>query len=881
MPKDMNGSGYSVSRLLAEYGRLVKAGAHEAASDLLEEYLAEQPEDPMVLRTLGHLRLTQGRPKEAAVLLKRSLAELQRRKETDQSITPDGPDHRRPSHVNSDAFPTEDQRVKGAREIDGDGKIFEPSCSEPASPFSAKTGASQDDTGIKPPPVSGAGVDAQPPPMRKSSAEKEKTVLHADDDRLEAKPCMTSVSHTNAAQFDVGKLPSIPHVLLHLIEVCRQEDVTYEQLTAIIQKDTALSSKIIAIGNSPAYAQWNKINDFQRLLVVLGLSTIRTIAITAAVHQFFSQFSVESGRAMGRIWHRSLSCACIARKLAQLTRYEAEDEAYLSGLLHKLGQLIMLKQHPDNYPGILFGAGSSADLGVHERDLFGTTSAELGAFIIHGWGLDSFLGDAVLYQEEPGVAVLDAPRLVRLLNFAHKMSDPDTPQATLAGDADLLFGLSQPVLNDIRQEVRDEVERAAQGLGIELTGEEGEESYQVETESVRLELARAVQDIALVAGVRQHLGEEQQLENALEALFRDLNILFGLPRSLCFLHNPKEQSLIGAAGYGIAGGQLDEFRIQLAAGRSLVAEAALVGHPLSSLDPPSGALSSIVDGQLGELLEAKGILCLPLGSDTALIGVLVAGIDRQQQDRLEQQKALLGYFSQAATAALSGLRQRQHVQELAHEATNPLPLIRNYLQVLALRLHDDQVANEQLGVLQKEVERVAGIMLQMRDVNGGEEALGDAVDLNALIKDLLAIFQVYHFDSHGITAEVDLDQRLPAIVGNPNSLRQILTNLLKNAVEALPEGGTLMLSTRDQINVGGRAYVEITLADNGQGIAPEMLGQLFQPVRSSKGPKHPGLGLAIVHKLVASLGGSISCSNRKQGGAEFVLRLPRRPAKGK
>jgi len=863
---------------LAECGRLVKAKAHEAASDLLEEYLAEQPEDPLVLRTLGRLRLLQGRPIEAAVLLKHSLTELQRRKDTEQSIAPTRPDPRRPAHANADAFLTEDQRAKGGAEIMGDHEIFEPSCGEQASPFSAKTEAFQGSMDITQPPVSGAGIDTKPLRLGISSAKKENTELRVGDDRFEAQSRVPTVSHTNAAQFDMGKLPSIPHVLLQLIEVCSQEDVTYERLTAIIQKDVALSSKIITICNSPTYAQWNKINDFQRLLVVLGLSTIRTIAITAAVHQFFSQFSVESGRAMGQIWHRSLSCACVARELARLTRYEAEDEAYLSGLLHKLGQLIMLKQHPDNYSGVLFGAGSSAELSVRERDLFGTTSAELGALIIRGWNLDSFLDDAVLYQEEPGVAVLDAPRLVRLLNLAHKMSDPDTPREILAGDADLLFGLSQPVLNDLRREVREEVHRTAQGLGIELTGEGGEAGYQAETESVRLELAHIVRDIALVDGVRQHLGEEQQLENALEALFRDLNILFGLSRSLCFLHNPKEQNLIGAASYGIAGGRLAEFSIQLATGRSLVAESALVGHPLSSLHPPSNTLSSIVDSQLGELLGTEGILCLPLGVGTTLIGVLVAGIDKQKQNRLEQQKILLGYFSQAATAALGGLRQHQHAQELAQEATGPLALIRDYLQVLTLRLHDDQVANEKLEVLQEEVERVAGIVLQMRDVEDGDEAPGDVVDLNALMKDLLAVFQVYHFNSRGITALVDLDQRLPAIVGNPNSLRQILTNLLKNAVEALPDGGTLMLSTRDRVNVGGRAFVEITLADNGQGIATEMLEQMFQPVRSSKGPRHSGLGLAIVHKLVSRIGGSISCSNRKQGGAEFVLRLPRRPA---
>jgi signal transduction histidine kinase len=112
---------------------------------------------------------------------------------------------------------------------------------------------------------------------------------------------------------------------------------------------------------------------------------------------------------------------------------------------------------------------------------------------------------------------------------------------------------------------------------------------------------------------------------------------------------------------------------------------------------------------------------------------------------------------------------------------------------------------------------------------------------------------------------------------NRNSLKQVLTNLVKNAVEALQAGGEIEIATRDQVNVDGRPYVEVRIADNGPGIPDEVISSIFTPVKSRKGREHAGLGLTIVKNLMTDLHGSISCRNIADGGAEFVILLPRRP----
>jgi HD-like signal output (HDOD) protein/nitrogen-specific signal transduction histidine kinase len=702
---------------------------------------------------------------------------------------------------------------------------------------------------------------------------------------------MTGLSISNAARIDVGQLPSIPRVLLKLIEASHKVDVSFKELAGVIQQDPALSAKVIAIANSPYYAQWNDVRDFNRLLVVLGLNTIKTIAITSAVHQFFSQFDTELGKWMGTFWSHSLTCAYAAKALANLTSYDPPDEAYLAGLLHKIGQLVLLKKKPTDYQDILLNPPLVTEIDAREREMFGATSTEVGAYLIRKWDPDSFLSDAVLYQHEPADAVLDTPRLVKLINFAHKLSEMYEPMESLCAEAELLFGLSQPVIEDMLEGVRSDVKRAADSLGIQFPAE-GDGTFDADTEEERLELAKKVRDFALLNGAQQHLSSSEQLERALVAILQDLKILFGLSRTLVFLSEPDGKHLQAVTGSSTHFGQIEEFRIPIKPGRSLVTESLISRSSLSTFDATRAPMASVLDSQLSMHLETEGIFCLPLCHPEQDGGVIVAGLDAVGYQALDRHRDLLQMFSGTAAATVYKCRalmeDRQHILDeererrhgeasrLAHEANNPLAVIKNYLQVLSMRLADDQAVQEQVAILSEEIERVANIVLRMRDATDTGEKLQGTVDINQLIQDLMGIFRVSHFATHDIRDELILDDNLPPIATNRNSLKQVLTNLIRNALESLPKKGVVSIRTGDQVNVNGRQYVELVIADNGPGIPEEVMENIFNPVTSSKGREHAGLGLTIVRNLVSGLSGTISCRNKPEGGAEFTILLPRK-----
>jgi two-component system sensor histidine kinase HydH len=240
---------------------------------------------------------------------------------------------------------------------------------------------------------------------------------------------------------------------------------------------------------------------------------------------------------------------------------------------------------------------------------------------------------------------------------------------------------------------------------------------------------------------------------------------------------------------------------------------------------------------------------------------------RKTQDLLVQSEKL---------AALGEMAAR-----ISHEIKNPLTVIGGFAARLA-RLEkggrqDHPPTTKYAEIILKEVKRLERTVQQTLYFSREMAPVLVPVDINAEIREVLAIFRD-ELEEAGIEKVVELSEKVPEIHVDPDQIRQVLWNLVSNAVQAMGAGGKLTLVTRPS-REGEMDGVVFLVGDTGGGIPHDVVHNIFNPFFTTK-PKGTGLGLPIVHAIVQNHGGTIQLDNREGEGVTFSVFLPRSP-KGK
>jgi signal transduction histidine kinase len=288
-------------------------------------------------------------------------------------------------------------------------------------------------------------------------------------------------------------------------------------------------------------------------------------------------------------------------------------------------------------------------------------------------------------------------------------------------------------------------------------------------------------------------------------------------------------------------------------------------------------------------LGTEALLCLPLDHAGQSLGVLTLGIDAAGAAALHTRSALLAaYAAQAGrlyqeartqSAAIEQARQiaadecQLRARQVIHEVGNPLGVVHNYLATLRDRLANAPETTQDIDLMREELRRVSRILQTLRQTEAPEAGGRQGVDVNALVRQVLDFCRKGKPEMARIQAEFQPDADLRPLTLDRDRLKQVLINLIFNAVEAMPQGGRLSLSTARWRSGRGEEHVEITVQDSGPGIPAEILERLYTPVASRKGGDHAGLGLSIVARLVEELDAVIQCHS-SPAGTRFKLLLP-------
>ncbi|MFL6675536.1 MAG: HDOD domain-containing protein [Massilia sp.] len=684
----------------------------------------------------------------------------------------------------------------------------------------------------------------------------------------------------------IARLPAMPQILVKLLAHLQADDLGMPELAALIAQDAGITGKVLAVANSSAYHRASRNPNLEQSLVALGTDMIKTLVISDSVFQTFNNFPHSGSTDLRAFWKNSLSAAVIARELARRMQYAQLEEAYLAGLLHNVGRLALLATAPKEY-AFNFTARDDEDLCAVEQRTLQITHAEAGAWLIERWQLDSFLADSVLYHHEPSARLESSHPLIRIVRLAHLLAaHPDDEQALLDGAA--LCGVPRAEVGQIAAAAASQVETSAAHLGIDLSGADEIPAPPAVAapplDPVQQRLSEEVRNLVLVSEVGQAFARQQGESGLLESMTRSARILFDFDNTVVLLENPTGHALVGAPTGSTQ--RLAEFAIPLAKGGA-VAEAALERR--LAFIRRDGQPLGLAEEQLFRLLGTDSLVCVPLVAGARCLGVMIGGVAGWQIASCQKRERFLQSFgAQAATALETALSERGHARRqlahvaeeyreasrrVVHEVNNPLSIIKNYLSVLDGKLARREPVAGEMSILNEEIDRVGQLVNSLTDLQP-IDAGPRPTDVGKVAADVVRLFRATDFVPPSVEIVVTMLDDANRIEGDADILKQILVNLVKNAVEALLEtGGRIEIASRGHVNRERKLYLELVVSDTGPGLSREVLANLFSAVKSTKDGAHHGLGLSIVHSLVKKLHGQIACRSGVTG-TSFEILLP-------
>src|SRR5476651_601717 len=654
----------------------------------------------------------------------------------------------------------------------------------------------------------------------------------------------------------IARLPAMPQILIKLIEHLQADDAGMPELAALIAKDAGMTSKILTVANSSAYHRNGRTTGLEQSLVALGTDMIKTLVISESVFQTFNSFPHSNSTDLRGFWKNSLTTAVIARDIARKMDYPHVEEAYLAGLLHNVGRLALLATAPKEY-AFNFMARDDEDLCAVEQRTLQITHAEAGAWLIERWHLDSFLADSVLYHHEPVARLESAHPLIRYVRLAHLLSSHRDEELAIE-DSSRLCGLDGDELEQIINAAARQVQKSAEYLGIDLTGADDivtPPAYAPPlVDPVQQRLSEEVRNMVLVSEMGQTFARQQGEGNLLESMTRSARILFDFDTTVVLLENPSGHALMGSAAGEQQQQRLAEFSIPLTRG-GVVAEAAME-RKLAYVSRDAQALGGAASWQMSGFQKRERFL---------------QSFGTQAAQALETAMSERGHAKRQLAHVAEEYREAS--RRVVHEVNNPLSIIKNYLSVLDSKLARREPVVGEMSILNEEIDRVGQLISGLADLQPTEASR--VTDVARVVDDVLRLFRATDFVPASVQIVVRMQEAPAEIDGDADILKQILVNLIKNAVEALPGGGKIEISNRGHVNRDRRLYLELVVSDSGPGLSAEVLANLFSAVRSAKEGAHHGIGLSIVHSLVKKMQGLITCRSGKTG-TTFEILLPAR-----
>jgi len=301
---------------------------------------------------------------------------------------------------------------------------------------------------------------------------------------------------------------------------------------------------------------------------------------------------------------------------------------------------------------------------------------------------------------------------------------------------------------------------------------------------------------------------------------------------------------------------------------------AVAGVPLKFSNPGSekptiiGALM-VLDDRPEKEFQKDDVDLLELLAPQVAVSIRNARLYQELQERIEAQRLAENRLIRSARLAAVG----EMAAGVAHELNNPLTTVIGFVELILHDLSPNAPQRDDLELVLKEAQRTRGVVRRLLDFSLPNENIQVRTDLNSLVEDTLALVQ-HQARAGNIEIALDLDRDLPCITVDPNQIKQVLLNLLHNAILAMPKGGIANMKTL-RVQREGRNWLSVIVSDTGEGIASDNIGRIFEPFFTTRPPgSGSGLGLSVSYGIISDHSGSIEVESSLGQGSCFTIYLP-------
>ncbi len=457
-------------------------------------------------------------------------------------------------------------------------------------------------------------------------------------------------------------LPSLPTVILKLIEATDDEKKSVKELADLASKDPVLCTHILKIANSALINPGQPVKSITQAALNLGISTLRHVAITAGVCQTLSSINVPENFSLSEFWNHSLCCGLLCKELVNLLELSfPQEEAFLAGLLHDIGQLSLVMRWPDVYDKIVQNPRTGQTILESETRICGRDHTVEGYELVEQWRLPLTIRTAVRFHHEDPHELAQATPLLRIVYLsdisAHYLNGKSSSSITEILELFRMLGFqpSEQELQDTFHKVRTMLKNTAQELGLDLGEMEGTPKLKDQPHASSLLRDKSI-DLATVVGVLESLLAVRSQKDLHDALFTAFATLTEIQGGLLFQYY--NNCLKGVCARGSEDDSLASQIIVVNLKESIWNHAFDSGKPVFSQEYLQKESIHIIDKQIREYLHGD-FLAVPLVAGRDKIGGLALKVEKEKWPEIRKGLGLIQLLAREIASVLRGISYRK------------------------------------------------------------------------------------------------------------------------------------------------------------------------------------------------------------------------------